>query len=394
MPATLALSRNAPAVCAVVLSVLLGVAPFPGRAAVQATPVDLSAIERFWPVYEALREDRDPADTQWEALFSTPAWEVLGPFRIRQTRARYEMAFRPSKEGAYAAALAEGGYEAGVLRHLRRVVEREGDLRALQARLSTAPETLDASAAIRRAAMYLPEGATQAGPSPAVGLVLYAAEGYGDTMVIIDLLMSLDLGSRVVSLLAHEFHHVYQGRFIAPFTRPAGGSADQVLLETLFQLQREGVANLVDKRTIPVDPGAAMTPERARSFADDVTRSPQVLVEMDRRLDQLDRVGHPPEAPERLVLAREIRWRVLPAGGHPTGFFMARAILEQLGREALVATLRNPFDFVRAYNRAASLAGAPEFGPGAMAALDALERRLFRARGAPPADGGRCRHSP
>lgn len=383
MPATLLLSRHAPAVCVAVVSILLDVAPIHGRAAVQATPVDLSAIERFWRVYEALRTDRDPPEAHWEALFSTPAWEALGPFRSRQTRARYEVAFRPSKEGAYAAAMAEGGYEAGVLRHLRRVVEREGELRAFQARLSATPEILDASDAIRRTAEYLPDGATQSGPPPAVGLVLYAAEGYGDTMVIIDLLMSLDLGSRVVSLLAHEFHHVYQGRSITPFTRPAGGSTDQVLLETLFQLQREGVANLVDKRTIPVDPGAAMTPEQARSFAEDVARSPQVLAEMDRRLDQLAGIGDPSESRERLALAREIRWRVLPAGGHPTGFFMARAILEQLGREALVATLRNPFDFVRAYNRAASLAGAPAFGPGAMAALDALEGRLYHARGAP-----------
>lgn len=59
--------------------------------------VDLTAIDRFWPVYEALRMDRDPTETEWRALFDAPAWRVLGSFRPNQARRRYEIAFRPSR---------------------------------------------------------------------------------------------------------------------------------------------------------------------------------------------------------------------------------------------------------------------------------------------------------
>jgi hypothetical protein len=335
-------------------------------------PVDLSAIERFWPIYHALRADRDPTEAEWEALFSTPAWETLGGFRRSQARQRYVLAFRPSSEADFAAAVDEGGYDATVLRHLRSVIDRESDLRAFQDRLQAGTAGWDVPAAVGLAAEYLPADA-RSGPVPGIAAVFYAPDGYADGRVVADLLYTMEVGSRATLFLAHELHHVYQARLIRPFTRPADGSSDPVLLEALFQLQREGVANLVGERETLRAEDTPADSARVMAFRDEVARSPEVLAQVSERLERMAGA----EASSALALAREIRWQVLPGSGHPTGLFMARTIEDALGRSALIATLSTPFDFVRAYNRAARMAGLAPLGLGAMAELDALESRLF-----------------
>jgi hypothetical protein len=337
----------------------------------QRHAADLSGIERFWPVYDALRSDRDPSDQEWSDLFATPGWRTLGRFRAQSARERYELAFRPSKEAARAEAIGAGGYEAGVLRHLRTIADRETELRAYYAALMRGSERLDIDAAVRRAAEFLPPGSTGTGAPPAVAVVFFERDGYADQIVVVDLLYVLELGVEATALLAHEFHHAYQGRLVAPFTRPAGGSADQILLETLFQLQREGIANLIDKQpALAVERFADPAVERFRA---EVARSPEVLAAMEERLVQMASA----DTAALVGIMRDIRWRVLPNSGHPTGLYMAKAILDELGKEALVSTLANPFDFVRAYNLVATRAGGTIFGSEAMAVLSAAESRIF-----------------
>jgi hypothetical protein len=250
-------------------------------------PVDLSAIERFWPIYHALRADRDPTEAQWEALFSTPAWETLGGFRRSQARQRYLLAFRPSSAADFAAAMAEGGYEATVLKHLRSVVERESDLRAFQDRLQAGTAGWDVPTAVRLAAEYLPAEAIRSGPVPGIAAVFYAPDGYADGRVVADLLYTMEAGSRATLFLAHELHHVYQARLIRPFNRPADGSPGQVLLEALFQLQREGVANLVSERETLRAEDTPADSARVMAFRDETARSPEVLAQVSERLERM-----------------------------------------------------------------------------------------------------------
>lgn len=56
--------------------------------------------------------------------------------------------------------------------------------------------------------------------------------------------------------------------------------------------------------------------------------------------------------------------------GHPVGFYMARMILQQLGRECLVAGLTNPVDLFASYRQAAVDAGVhPELTPAGISRL-------------------------
>jgi hypothetical protein len=68
---------------------------------------------------------------------------------------------------------------------------------------------------------------------------------------------------------------------------------------------------------------------------------------------------------------------------------MARSIVAAEGLPALIATLGNPFDFVRAYDRAAGeLAGAQPFSDEAWAVLAAVERECEAARAIADAPAG------
>jgi len=99
--------------------------------------------------------------------------------------------------------------------------------------------------AVRHAARYLPPGATEAQDPPFVAVAIFRYDGYaGSDGAVIDLLYVFDNG--IVSLLSHEFHHVYAGR-LNDVTFLLPDAADAMLMRVLFALRNEGTADLVDK---------------------------------------------------------------------------------------------------------------------------------------------------
>jgi hypothetical protein len=75
------------------------------------------------------------------------------------------------------------------------------------------------------------------------------------------------------------------------------------------------------------------------------------------------------------MLGRQLR-SFVPQSGHPTGFYMANLIEEELGTEAITQVVRNPFRFFALYNRAAERHdSAPTLSPEAMAYLESLEEK-------------------
>ena len=69
----------------------------------------------------------------------------------------------------------------------------------------------------------------------------------------------------------------------------------------------------------------------------------------------------------------------IPQSGHPTGFFMADVIEEELGAGAIRDVVRNPFEFLKLYNRAAAQNGsAPTLSRKTMTYLASLERQYSK----------------
>jgi hypothetical protein len=73
---------------------------------------------------------------------------------------------------------------------------------------------------------------------------------------------------------------------------------------------------------------------------------------------------------------------VIPQSGHPTGFYMAALIEQELGSDAIVKVVRNPFRFFYLYNEAAKKNGnAPVFSSKATAFVRSLERKYAKPIG-------------
>jgi hypothetical protein len=71
---------------------------------------------------------------------------------------------------------------------------------------------------------------------------------------------------------------------------------------------------------------------------------------------------------------------IVPLSGHPTGFYMANLIIEQLGKDKLVKDIGNPFAFFRLYKQAADKKGGytATFSEKAICFIRSLEKRYIK----------------
>lgn len=212
-----------------------------------------------------------------------------------------------------------------------------------------------------------------------VAFVIFANDGRGYDPIVIDLLASMTWDFE--PYLAHELHHWYRNRLLS-FDPESLDPVAEKLVWTLNQIQAEGVADQLDKRPWLLD--ATIPPSKpddyVRRYRSALEATPDLLETLD---SLLIRYGEAEDS-EKLKLGNEIS-ALVPLSGHPTGFFMASLIQEQLGQEALCREVGNPFAFIRLFNQAAEEANRQElaFSPAALALLAELERAHAR-----PGSGG------
>lgn len=342
--------------------------PASSRAATQAVTEraggsDFSGIEQFLKLTAVLERDREPPAEQWDRLFSTPGYAVLleREFRRDFFVERFKQAFMPSKKAELAVQIKKDtGFYARYLPHFLRakamrteIEKRVGELRAMDVH----------GAAIARAKTLLPKSETF--ESPTVAFVIFAPDARGYDPVVIDVLYSISRKERFADFVAHEFHHWYRNKLVDL-------NQDRDTLWVINQVHAEGIADLVDKADWPKKPAASLSPEEKR-YHEFFDKSPDVIRTMDGLLARMAglRTGRG-ELGEQLSKA-------VPQSGHPTGLFMAGLILEELGRDVLVQTVANPFEFFRLYNAAAKKRGGdiPRFSEIALAFLANLEKRFL-----------------
>lgn len=347
-------------------------APATGASGDGRPEVVFTGYDRFADVVEVLRADEDATAAEWAALLTAPGYDqVLESLRHTQVfRAIMVAAFRPSASAQAGAMLARGGAEGFLVEHLREYDAERSRLDAWRAKV------LDQDWIARcfaRTAAYLPRDLQIEGAAPQVRFIAFMPDGTADVRAIAaDLLTCAQMSDEdFEGFLAHELHHVYVRRLME-ISYPDRKDPRYDLFHSLSQLQLEGVADLIDKRAI------LYATERPRDeyggdYYDLMWASPATFVELDARIVAFAGA----EGEEARAIAAEIR-ASLPYGAHPHGGYMARVVRDAAGDEAVVATLGNPFDFVRAYNAAAprSRPEAHVFSPEAMAVLDELEASL------------------
>lgn len=330
---------------------------------------DFTGVDRFWAVAEALTHGAEPSSDEWRHLFDAPAYRTLQKDARLQRLMR--LAFLPASQIQRDSVLATDSYDAAQLRHLRRILDHREALQRFRDSLATI-DVLGQATPL--AAAYLPPGETARRPPPPLAFGLFEPAAYGGRNgITVDLLFALERGPQLIPLLAHEVHHFHAG-FVSRLHLPARSAPEFRLVQYLRNLADEGTADRINL-VFPVTP-PALPPDVVGSYNVAYDHAVASLRSVDSLLASAGSdSAHARRAGDGLVAT-------LVYAGHPVGAYMAERIERRLGRDGLIAAVGNPFEFLRCYARADSLAsGTNPFSPASRAYLAALEERFV---GPPP----------
>ncbi len=359
----------------IALSASAALAQEPKPAPTKDPAIDYSGLVEFARVVAILEQDREPTEADWQRLFRTPGYAALTYSEFPESffTEFFGLVFMPSRQAELEERLASlADWRARYLRHFVSVRERWDEVMAYPD--DPRPRAMIPEA--RRLALeYLPARVRDHG-TPPVAFVVFGPDARGYVPVVMDALQSLD-NPDLVMFLGHEFHHYYRYA-ILDYDRSVITPEDEHIMWVFDQLHAEGTANQVNRR--PQFQHEAEFARRHGAFYEQYLSSPDVIREMDRLLTMMD--AHPDQWVELGLAMR----RAIPSSGHPTGFFMANLIAQELGMDELVEKVGNPFAFLRQYHAAAlNAAGARGVGDGAVDApilsdaslrvIERLERR-------------------
>jgi len=350
---------------------------------------NFDGIEAFWDIVAVLESDTKPTESQWETFFETPGYERLtGEFGRGYFKNAIEAVFLPS--GSHLADEMEseyaerggflGWYTPLVLEGFREASSnREWQSRRIE-ELKTYPYLVRAA---EFALEYLPEDTVR--EYPAVNFVVFS-DSRGYTPLIMGITgddtpppeqlecfgrQGLDRHFPFMLLMAHESFHMYRG-VVEEINLPDTDHPDYPILWTLDQMENEGVGDLIHRKRLYYGDGCLAASEEGVQLHHEQLAQPATIRIMDQILSELA------DDPDLTVFLGRQFQSFIPQSGHPTGFFMANLIEEELGPEAIREVVRNPFRFLALYNRAAEQNdSAPTLSRKTMAYLESLERRYL-----------------
>ena len=153
-------------------------------------------------------------------------------------------------------------------------------------------------------------------------------------------------------LLAHEMHHFY---LVPVFHTVYKDDIMDGAVLALVNNMREGVADLLNKKEMPLKSLAPYGKQMLDAYNADYANSPHVLEQLDKTTcEYLD---------GRLDIEQYFQkaFECVHYEGHTTGSYMVFLIRDQLGRDAVVECVGDLDAFIDNYNKAAEQAGTYKF---------------------------------
>ncbi len=330
--------------------------------------MDFSGMKVFWRIMETLENDIMPSDQMWNELFSTPGY-VTGnehEFTHDYFKKFYTLAFMPSKKYELEKELQRSSFYTPYLRHIADIMKKKNDIKKKQKELEKSNEVF--IQAFDRVKRYLPEGITEKYPKPTIAFMIFGPDGRGYETILVDLVYFLQNEEQAVGFIAHEMHHYYQNQ------ESVMREGETELLWVIKQIYAEGLADQIDKKVEFFGDGKTAQGDRAKRYRELVYDSPNVIRKMDSLLNDIVL------SPERYKTNALKISGLVPQSGHPTGYYMANALLDHAGTESLVENFGNPFSFFRRYSDMACRSNGkyPPFSDEALQLIGELEERYAK----------------
>lgn len=319
--------------------------------------VDFSGVEKFLELTAILEKDREPPKEMWDALFATPGYRILliEEFKRDFFETRFRLAFMPSKSKELETQMSkEKGWIAQFLPHYIRARTERSEIMDMVSKIKN---TAFVREAVDKALEWLPEFEVKS--YPPISFVIFAPDARGYVPVVLDIFYTMERMEWLTEFVGHEFHHYYK-EILAGLNGNVRWVIDQIHAEGIADQVNVGVW-FRDKERYAIEAAKG----RNKQYLNWYGQSPEILKKMNDIFERLaDGTGDASKLGKELV-------GIVPQSGHPTGFYMANVILEQLGKKELVRDINSAPAFFRRYSQAALKSGsAPGFSDKALRYLD------------------------
>ncbi len=318
---------------------------------------DFSSVDAFWEISGRIKNE-SVTERDWNELFATPYYHFYEEWRQKKyIQKMMTLALSPSKKNGRDSALKINNWPSAIIRHLLAADSAKSKLQAFQQQLMKRDLMAEV---LQRVQPFLPPTATYGKPTPVVAFGIFQPDGNADKIIAVDLHYAMN--TDIIGFIAHEAHHIYTYDLRKKFKEDKRDSTYEIL-HAVGQLQLEGLADMVDKQEYIMRNGNGVNSQQFGMYKWNFENPAVNLQKVDSLLVVISR--DPGSSKKNGLLIRGL----LPMGGHPHGFFMAKTI----GEKDLMKTLSNPFDFIRAYNEAAGKSGKFVFSNDSMNLLGRIE---------------------
>jgi len=273
--------------------------------------IEFGGVNAFWRIVDVLQADKEPPKHQWDELLDSPGYVALSSeFKPSFFKEKYRLAYKPSSEATRKKAVSRDDW---YVKHYVDVAERREELEAWLTNLGEREDFIEGP--VSKAGEWLPSDVEG---SPTVAFAVFDMDARGYETIVIDPLFAVSLGADFGDRLAHElFHSVARQFYVYDPEKVEANDGD--IMWVLRQLNEEGIGDQIF---------ALGYPSRDEHFAD----SPWVIQEMDRLIRRIainEDVGE---------LSKMLRMTP-PRAGHPISHYMAKTIIDALGKERLLETI-------------------------------------------------------
>lgn len=317
-------------------------------------------------ITDSLEDGVTVLESSWENLFETKGYKALK--NDEYIKSIINLAFNPDKQSRLDTLLQTAGY------WLKRDLNHLVSVRENKSKLKQYKESLDIDDYIvkgrQKALKYLPKNLDTIYTTPPLQFVVFSPDArvMGGN-IIFDLKFMMDMKPEELSnLIGHEFHHYYLGFIEDRIEGPNRESDLYQLYRPIKQLQIEGVADLIDKRTTVKD-------STNFKWVDAYYASNEKLKFMNDKLEELS------VSDDSIASYGSQIFKNFPINCHPNGFYMAELIEKEYGKEKVIETLTNPFDFLYTYNSVARYnENYFSFSNTAIDYLENLEKQIINSK--------------
>lgn len=306
--------------------------------------IDFSSAEAFWKIAEKITNE-SVTEADWDYLFSTGYYKFYENWGQRnQIRKALVTALSPKKKLERDSLMKIPDFYSYILKQVISTYEGKIELQAFQKNLAKSDIQ---KMVIDRAKEFLPTDLDPKAYEPFIFFGVFQPDANAsETSIAIDLKLCFELADPI-GLIAHEYHHFLTMNYRKKFKDIKNDSTGSIM-KSISQLQLEGIADMIDKDRFLDSDGKGFPSILSKNFKKFHAAPLPALEKMDSLLAAISKQPLSTKRNSEAIL------NLLPLGGHPHGFYMAKTIVHVYGKETLLTTVRNPFDFIRVFNNAYS----------------------------------------